>query len=82
MDIIVTDRANDYLNQLNITNAIRVRAYDTFECSTMVAYDLMFDKERERDVHVPINELLFIYDQKQKKKLDDLLRLISFLHKA
>lgn len=75
MDIIVTDRAIDYLNQLNKTNAIRVRAYDTFECSTMVAYDLTFDKKREGDVHVPINDLLFIYDSKAKEEIGRFVKI-------
>ncbi|MCK0471913.1 iron-sulfur cluster biosynthesis family protein [Halalkalibacter sp. APA_J-10(15)] len=76
MDIQVTPSAVDFFKQTSLEGKkIRVRAYDTFECSTMVAYDIVLDKKSEDDLEVSLKGLPFIYNTKAIDEIGNYIKV-------
>ncbi|WP_148296474.1 iron-sulfur cluster biosynthesis family protein [Halalkalibacter hemicellulosilyticus] len=76
MDIQVTPSAIDFFKQTSLEGKkIRVRAYDTFECSTMVAYDIVLDHKNEDDHESMLNELPFIYNKKAIEEIGKYIKI-------
>ncbi|WP_082795209.1 iron-sulfur cluster biosynthesis family protein [Alkalihalobacillus trypoxylicola] len=76
MNIILTEDAKYFVKQqLEEGAPLRVVAFDTFECSTMVDYKLMKDSKKENDQMIEVEGITFLYDQKAIEEIGDYLKI-------
>lgn len=76
MDIVVTESGQSYLQSKILDGMyIRIRAYDTYSCSTMVEYDLTLDNIQQDDSMVTVGSLKFIYDSKAQSEIGSYIKI-------